>query len=63
MTDWQFLVVSGLALVALTFCLWKTQADWQQGGFSWRVAFGLAACLSTFLTVSFLIAATVFSDL
>ncbi|WP_205480539.1 hypothetical protein [Sphingomonas arenae] len=63
MTDWQLLFVSGLAVAALAFCLWKTQADWQQSGFNWRVAFGLSACLSTFLTVAFLIAASVMSDL
>lgn len=63
MTDWKFNFVSGLAVVALAYCLWKTQADWQKTGFNWRVAFGTAACVSTFLTVAFLLAATVLDDL
>ena len=63
MTDWKFIFVSALAVVSLVYCLWKTQIDWQQRGFDWRVAVGLAASVSTFLTVAFLLAATVMKDL
>jgi len=61
MSDWKFLLASGLIVITLVFCLWKTQADWQQSGFGWRTAFGAAASLGAFLCVAFLFVGSVMS--
>jgi hypothetical protein len=63
MIDWKFLMFSAFAATGLAYCLWKTHADWQQGGFGWRVVFGTAASLSAFFSVAFLLAARVLRDL
>ena len=63
MGDLKFLVFSGLAVAGLAYCLWKTQADWRQSGFGWRVMFGAAACLSAFFSVGFLLTASLLKNL
>jgi hypothetical protein len=50
MIDWKFLLF--FAVTGLAYCLWKTQSEWQQTGFGWRVAFGTAASLGAFLSVA-----------
>lgn len=49
----MFLLFIVLSVTGVAYCLWKTQADWEQSGFGWRVIFGGAASLGAFLSVTF----------
>jgi hypothetical protein len=55
MSDFKGLMFIALALTGLAYCLWKTQADWEQIGFGWRVIVGAAASLAAFLSVAFML--------
>jgi len=63
LTDWKFLLFAGAAVACLAYCLWKTQADWQQKGFGFAVVWGFVASLAAFLFVGFLFLAQVMADL
>jgi hypothetical protein len=58
-----FLLFITLAVTGLAYCLWKTQADWEQSGFGWRVAFGAAASLGAFLSIAFALTGLALSNL
>ena len=63
MSDTKFILFICLAVVGLGYCLWKTQLDWQKHGFGLKVVWGLAASLSAFLAVAFLLTGKLLSDL
>ncbi|MCL6697936.1 hypothetical protein LZ496_03945 [Sphingomonas sp. NSE70-1] len=59
----MFLLFIALNATGLAYGLWRTQADWEQSGFGWRVAFGLAAALGAFLSVAFAVTGLALSNL
>jgi hypothetical protein len=61
--DFKFLTIAILAILGLGYCLWGTQADYRVKGLGWAVAWGLAASLSAFCFVVFILASQVLSDL
>ena len=63
MTDWKFLMFGATCVTTLAYCLWKTQADWQQKGLSFAAASGVVACLGAFFSVAFLVVGQVLADL
>jgi len=58
----QFVLFGILPVLGLAYCLWKTQLDWQRHGFGLMVLWGVAASMSAFLAVAFLLAGKALSD-
>jgi hypothetical protein len=63
MDDFKFLTIAILAILGLSYCLWRTQADFRAKGFDLTVAWGVAASLSAFCFVAFMLASQVLRDL
>jgi hypothetical protein len=63
MSDEQLAVFGAIAVGGLSYCLWKTQSDWRQQGFSLAVVWGIIASLNGFLILTFWFAASVFKRL
>ena len=60
MSDGREVLFAVLAVAGLSYCLWRTQVDYQQRGFGFVVVWGIAASLNGFLTLAFWFAASVF---
>jgi hypothetical protein len=63
MSDERLILFGILAVGGLSYCLWKTQADWRERGFSLAVVWGIIASLNGFLILAFWFAASVFKRL